>query len=493
MNRTLTRIRRWLFLLLFVGLLGGSIAWRVGQVRAKQEEQAKQRTAARGRVPTVAVAPVVRHTLEEAVEELVSLRAPLNVNVAAKVSGRILTLKHFEGDSVRAGEELILIDPEELEARVREARASLHAAERRLQQARIGEQPQRSQVTAAIEQAQTELDTAKAELRQVETSVDSRLATAKTTVAQTKARLDNEELQLRRLEQLLTRGFVPAQDVDSAKMRVAVARADQDAANERVTLTEAQNRADVDVARESVKRAAARLKVARANQAQNPMYMEQIASVQAAADEQRASLENAVAALKQTRILAPISGFVTSRLMDPGAMATPGQPILTLVDIRTCWAEASFSEEQASKIRVGSVGEVTLDGIPGQKFRGRVIQVNPAANVQSRAFTVRVELPNPELRLKPGMFGRVRFVVSRTAGALTIPTESVLDAPSGEHLVWLVEDETARRVPITVGASREGITEVLSGLSEGQSVITMGYDRLRDGAKVRPGPARGKP
>src|SRR5262249_46999663 len=158
-----------------------------GQVRARQEEQAKQRTAARGRTPAVAVAPVTRRTVEEAIEELVSLRAPLNVNVAAKVSGRILMLKHFEGDAVRAGEELILIDPEELEAHVRETRAALRAAERQLQQIKIGQQPQRSQVTAAIEQAQTELDTAKAGLRQVEASLNSRLATAKSAVAQARA------------------------------------------------------------------------------------------------------------------------------------------------------------------------------------------------------------------------------------------------------------------------------------------------------------------
>jgi RND family efflux transporter MFP subunit len=492
MNRTWTHIRRWVGVLLFIVLLGGSIAWRVGQVRAKQEEQAKQRTAARSRMPTVAVAPVTRRSLEETVEELVSLRAPLNVNVASKVSGRILTLKHFEGDSVRAGEVLILIDPEELEAGVRQARASLRVAERRLEQVRLGEQPQRSQVTAAIEQAQTEVDMAKAELRREETSVDSELANAKSAVTQAKARLDNEELQLRRLEQLLTKGFVPAQDVDSAQMRVAVARADHEAANERVTLTGAQNRANLDVARESLKRAEARLKVAQANQAQNPMYLEQIASLQAAVDEQRASLENAAAALKQTRIVAPISGFVTARLMDPGAMATPGQPILTLVDIRTIWAEASLSEEQAHKIREGSVGEVSLDGIAGRKFVGRVIQVNPAANPQSRAFTVRIALPNPDLTLKPGMFGRVRFVASRVAGALTIPSEAVLDTPDGAQYVFVVEDETAKRVPITVASSRDGVTEILSGLSDGQWVITMGHDRLRDGAKVRRGPAGGK-
>jgi membrane fusion protein (multidrug efflux system) len=190
--------------------------------------------------------------------------------------------------------------------------------------------------------------------------------------------------------------------------------------------------------------------------------------------------------------VAPISGFVSSRLMDPGAMATPGQPILTLVDLRTCWAEASLSEEQASRVRPGATGEVALDALPGRKFHGRVIQINPAANPQSRAFTMRVELANPDLVLKPGMFGRVRFVVGRAADVLTVPAEAVVDDPGGEHLVFVVEEDTARRVPVTVGASRDGVTEIRSGLDEGQWVITMGQDRLRDGAKVRRSQGREK-
>jgi membrane fusion protein (multidrug efflux system) len=119
-------------------------------------------------------------------------------------------------------------------------------------------------------------------------------------------------------------------------------------------------------------------------------------------------------------------------------------------------------------------------------FRGRVIQVNPAANPQSRSFTVRVLLPNANLRLKPGMFGRVRFVASRIDRALTIPAEAVITSPNGERAVFIVEEDTVRRVVVTVGASRDGVAEVRSGLSESQFVVTMGHERLRDGAKVRP-------
>src|SRR5688500_755360 len=100
-NRTLKYLRRWLVLVILVALHVGSIAWRVQKVRANEDEQEQARTAMRRGTPTVAVAPVTRQVMQQTVDELVSLRAPLNVNISSKVVGRLRSLYHFEGDSVR--------------------------------------------------------------------------------------------------------------------------------------------------------------------------------------------------------------------------------------------------------------------------------------------------------------------------------------------------------------------------------------------------------
>jgi RND family efflux transporter MFP subunit len=329
-------------------------------------------------------------------------------------------------------------------------------------------------------------------LTQTEASADSHRATVRHELEQARARLDNEKTRLRRLDALLAKGFVAAQDVDTVRTAVAVAQADADSAEERVTLMAAQVKADLDVARENVKRAQARFRLAKANRAQDTMYSDYVASLLAAVDQAEGALANAKAAQAQMVVKAPIDGLVTARLMDPGAMATPGQPILTLVDIRQVWAEVSLSEEQAGHVRRGDLVRIGLDAFPGQSFAGRVIQMNPAANPQSRSFTIRMQIDNPTLRLKPGMFGRARFVVERRRNLLVVPREALLESPQGETHIFVVEGEpgsgpsaaVAHKTPVQVGARQGPWVEVREGLQEGQAVIIMGHDRLKDGAKV---------
>lgn len=482
---------------LFLLVLGGGLAWRVQQVQLKAAENAQARAGARLRAANVTVAPVVRRDLETQVEELVTIRAPLNVNVAAKVSGRIEYLKVHEGDRVRAGELLVRLDPSELLAREQEMRAALAAAEARLSEARLGARPQMAQTQAAIVQAEAEVSAAAAALRQAEASTDSQRATARHALDEANTRLQHEQDRLRRLEVLLEKGFVPAQQVDTARAARDVAQANVDAAQERVKLVDAQVKADLDVARENLKRARARLRLAEANRAHDRMYLDHIASLKAAVAQARSALLNAVAARRQTEIHAPIDSFVSARMMDPGAMATPGQPILTLVDIRTVWAEVSLSEEYAGKVRVNDRGIVTLDAFPGRHWVGRVIQINPSANPQSRAFVIRMQLDNPTLSIKPGMFGRARFVVERRPGALVVPREALIEAPDQTAHVFVVDDGRARKLLVRVGARRGPWVEVAgvgeAPLREGQPVVTIGHQRLEDGAEVKiaPDPAVG--
>jgi RND family efflux transporter MFP subunit len=482
-------VTRYLIPVLFLVALAASLAWRVQQVQIKAAEQERTRSAARGRATTVQVAEVARRDLVTEVEELATIRAPLNVNVAAKVSGRLDFLKGYEGDAVRAGEVLVRLDRSELAAQAAEQRAALSAAQARLRQARVGVGPQSAQVKAAIEQAEAELDAARASLRQAEVSAESRCATARHELAEATARLNDAKLRLGRQEALLEKGYVAAQEVDTARTAVAVAQTEVSSAEERVKLMAAEVKADLDVARENVKRAFARLKVARVDRAQDRMYQEYVASQEAAVTQARGALANAQAELSQTEVRSPIDGFVTARHMDPGAMVTPGQPILTLVEIRRVWAEVALSEEQAGHLRRGDTASIRLDAFPNASFTGRIVQINPAANLQSRSFTIRLELENPGLRLKPGMFGRARFVVGRRPGALVVPREAVVKAPTGEAHVFVVAGEVARQTPVQLGLHQGPWIEIREGLVAGQQVVTLGHDRLKDGAPVKVGEA----
>jgi RND family efflux transporter MFP subunit len=478
-------VTRYLIPVLLLAALAASLAWRVQQVQLKAAEQEKSRSAGRNRATTVQAAPVIQRDLITEIEELATIRAPLNVNVGAKVIGRLEYLKGYEGDAVRQGEVLARIDRSELAAKAAEMRAALSVAQARLRQARVGAGPQNAQVRAAIEQAEADLSAARAALRQAKVSAESRRATTRHDVSEATARLQDAKLRLGRQEALLEKGYIAAQEVDTARTAVAVAQAEVSAAEERVKLMAAEVKADLEVAAENEKRAAARLRAARVDRAQDRMYSEYVASQEAAVSQAREALADAEAALEQTVVRSPIDGFVTARHMDPGAMVTPGQPILTLVQIRRVWAEVALSEEQAGRLRKGDLARIRLDAFPNVSFTGRIVQINPAANLQSRSFTIRMEMENPGMRLKPGMFGRARFVVGRRSGAIVVPREAVLESPSGEARVFTVLDGVAKETLVRLGMRQGPWIEILAGAIPGQQVITLGHDRLKDGAQVK--------
>jgi RND family efflux transporter MFP subunit len=484
-------MRRYLFPLILVVLFGGLIAWRIVGVRAKAAEQQKAMAGRRNRVATVAVAPASTRDIVATVEEMANVRAPSNVTLASKISGQVLMIAAQEGDPVAAGQVLIKIDPSELRARVDESRAELSAAEFRLQQAVLGTRPQNARVQAEIQQARAAVATAQAELKQNKAAAASEVATARYTADQAKARLENERTKTRRLEALLAKGYVPLQDVETGRTQVTVAEAEHRSALERVNLVRNETAADVDVAEQRLRQAQANLRLALANEAQDPMYRANLDALRAQVRQAKSSLADAQAQLAQTTIGSPVAGIVSERRMEPGAMATPGQPILTIVAISRLWLDVPVQEQEAAQVAPGLPAEARFDAQPGRVYHGRVIRINPAANPQSRAVSARVEIPNPGGLIKPGMFGRVRMITGRRRDVLVVPREAIVK-DEGAAFVFLADGETAVRRPVELGAEETDVIEVRSGIRPGDKVIVQGHQQLRDGASIRIAGAGGR-
>jgi RND family efflux transporter MFP subunit len=477
-------MRRYIFPLVLISLFGGLIAWRVMGVRATMAEQQKSMAARRSRVATVAVVPAARRDLLTTVEEMANVRAPVNVALSAKVAGRIDNIAAQEGDPVAAEQVLILIDPLELRARVDSAKAELSAAQFRLRQAEIGSNPEKARIRAEIHQAEAAVATARAELQQTKAALESEVTTAKNAVEQAKARLENERSKTRRLEALLAKGYVPQQDVETGRTQVTVSESEHRSAEERVRLVRNEKTADVSVAQQRLRQAQADLRLALANEAQNPMYVENVRALQAQVQQARSSLRDTEAQLAQTTIRSPIAGIVSERRMDPGAMATPGALILTVVDIRRLWLDVPVQEEQATQVTPGLPAEARFDAQPGRVYSGRVVRINPAANPQSRAVTARVEIQNPNGRIKPGMFGRVRLVTDRRPGVLVVPREAVVREENAAY-VFVAENETATRRLVETGEEQADVIEIRSGIQPGDRVLVQGHQQLKEGAKIR--------
>jgi len=179
-------------------------------------------------------------------------------------------------------------------------------------------------------------------------------------------------------------------------------------------------------------------------------------------------------------ITAPFAGVVTAKSVDPGVMAVPGAPLLTIERESAYRLEASVDESHLSAIRVGQTVSVKLDGVD-RTIDARVSEIVPAVDAASRSYTVKIDLPAvPSLR--SGAFGRASFQVG-SRSPLTIPASAVTERGQLQSVV-VAENGVAHTRLITTGQQSKGQVEVLSGLTAGEMVIFPVPPSLSDGAAV---------
>ena len=201
-------------------------------------------------------------------------------------------------------------------------------------------------------------------------------------------------------------------------------------------------------------------------------------------DQAQAELRELRVRLDNTRILAPISGLVGKRHLDNGALVNPSMPVVSLVDLSTMVMEINAPEKDLVKIRPGLEAGIVLDAYPEQKFKGRVIRLSPILDPATRTGSVEIEVPNPKMMLKAEMFARVELDLGTRHNTLLIPREALVSHDQ-QRGVFKLQDETARFQPVDAGIIQGGEVEVISGLKEGEAVITLGVNLVKNGDKVR--------
>lgn len=220
-----------------------------------------------------------------------------------------------------------------------------------------------------------------------------------------------------------------------------------------------------------------------------------LARAQARTDQARAGVGMAKVAVGDRRVVAPFAGRVVSRAVELGNLASPGTPLLTLEEHDGLRAEAVVDESQTARIGLGDPVDVEIDSLE-IRLKGRVGEIVPAVESTSRAFVVKVDLPEsataaaganpPGAGLRPGMFARARFRVGE-AQRLVIPAGAV--SPRGQlDRVFVVEGDRARLRVVTVGQVQGGNVEVLSGLDDGETVVVAPPAGLGDAAPIQASP-----
>ncbi|MES2461960.1 MAG: efflux RND transporter periplasmic adaptor subunit [Armatimonadota bacterium] len=529
--------KRWIIFLVPAILLFGMIGWRITQ---KKSEEAAQRTqqAARGKAGAVVSAvAAARRDIVKTYEAVGSVEAPNTVNVTPKVAGRLQYLQVREGDTVQAGQVIARIDPAEVENGVRSAEASLAEAQSRLAQAQATENATNVGVGTAIQTQQAAVETARAVSAQASADQGAQIAAAQAAVADAKGRvasasaeiesaeaaigtaqanLENAQVNLQRQTALVKEGATAKVNQDNAETLVKVqqgaleearqrranavavrgsVQAQQRAAERQVQIARNKSKSDIAAANAGVAQARAALASARANTAQGPAYQRNLEALAAAVRTAEANVRAAKVRLVDTVLRSPLTGVVTQRSLDPGALATPGQTIVTVQAIRQVWMTTSIPEEISRRVYSGQTATVTLDALPKQKFTGRITQLNPAADIQSRQFQIRVRLDNPQGRIKPGMSGQVVLETQRAKDAVTVPREAVrfetADRTAGEDgtvaatVTVVTADNKAQVRKVQTGLSDNKSIAITSGLEVGEKVVTLTGRDVKDGQAVR--------
>lgn len=372
------------------------------------------------------------------------------VDVAAKVSGRLLRLYVREGARVAVGQLVAELDAEELEAQLAQARAALSAAEARFSQAEAALALQRAQQDAAVAQARAAVEsvrlrvpqaeeaarlqqeTAVAQIRQARAQVEAARAarraaqaavrTAEANRRAAEASLVRAQADLNRMERLYGEGAVSAQQLDAARQAAASALAQRDAARAQqealadqvrtaaavvrqaeaaLAAAEANRRTvtvrelETEASRSQVEQSQAALRSVEAGAGLVTQRAREVEAARAAVAQARAAVSLALTIRGHTRLRSPMAGVVVSRSVEVGDLVAAGAPVLTVADLTRPYLRVYVAETDLGRVKLGQPVEVRVDAFPERVFRGAVAEISDRAeftpgNVQTREERVKL-------------------------------------------------------------------------------------------------------
>lgn len=212
-------------------------------------------------------------------------------------------------------------------------------------------------------------------------------------------------------------------------------------------------------------------------------------------DEANARLESARAnanskqeLIAQKKIRAPFSGQLGIRQVDLGEYLAPGAQIVLLQSLDPIYVDYTLPERHLSELSVDQTVEIGVQARPGEIYEGRILALDPGVDPGTRSIRIRARLDNPNHRLRPGMFAEVRTLLPRRNDVLTLPQRAITYAPYGDSVFVVVENDgqqIVKRRQVKVGAVRNSRIEILSGLEEGDIVVSAGQNKLRNEQLVR--------
>jgi membrane fusion protein (multidrug efflux system) len=269
-------------------------------------------------------------------------------------------------------------------------------------------------------------------------------------------------------------------------------------------LDAADQRARVAQQQAALDEAAARLSLAKKNNANSQALLKQnyisqnaydttqnsVELAQASVNAMRAQLEMARIALADTVIRAPLAGVISKRHVQAGEKVAPDMSVFTIVNLRQLTLEAQVPASEVPRVKVGQEVRFRVDGFGQRDFAGKVARINPTAEAGSRAMLVYISVDNSDATLRGGMFAKGNITTEKSAVAPVVPLAAVR-SEKGLQVVYKIEGGKVVAQPVTLGMRNddEGMAQVATGLDKGASVIVAKLDGVKPGNKVRIGAA----
>ena len=210
------------------------------------------------------------------------------------------------------------------------------------------------------------------------------------------------------------------------------------------------------------------------------------------AQTQMVSAQKGVAQIKaqlaKTVIRAPFSGTVDEVFAEKGQVVAPSmQGLMRIVNLGNMYVSTSVPETYIGKLKVGTIVDVYLTSL-GKTYKGKVRQVGNFINPNNRSFGIEVSIPNPDNLLRPNQVAKLK-ITDYTSHGIVVPSNVIQEDGSGSKFVYTVNGSngktgTAKKVFVKVGQSSDNLTEILSGLSKDDSIVTEGVNTISDGMKL---------
>lgn len=456
--------------------------------------------ATRKDTPEVTVVKVeTRNELRSTVTSSGEVRPIQFMNLTSEVEGRIEEIYKKEGDTVTKGELLVRLDPDRLESNADAQLAALQTAQddKRVSESQVAAaQNQLSQVQQGLNVSQVAIDNAR-----------QGVVTAQTEVDRAQVELNAANRELKRSEQLLESGVISRQEFDTSKDRVD---------NAAVSLN--TSKARLESQRIAIKDATARLNqqnisVRDARRAVETANLN-VTSSQSRANQQSAVLRGQRSQRDKTLVVAPINGVIAEIPSKVGTFAVAGfstTALLTIADMSSINVEVKVDETEIDKVELGQKAKIKVDAFGDREIEGEVLQKTPLAvgksqtsgglstniNVQeAKEFRVVIQLVNltEELQksLRPGMSATAVITTKTAQNVVAVPLQAVIEKkpetapgstsqpdglPPGEKPkpikgVYVFDNNKVKFKPVETGITGESDIQIISGLSDGEEVIT---------------------